>query len=154
MKKNTMLIALIEEYRKSASAYKHIIETIPLSLFEKIIDHKTNDKDCKSIQTISLHIVHSGYTYASYLNAFNSRDWYEYDKSIETPEIAIIEIDKMLNFTEKSLDGLWDKTNDEIESMKFKSRWKVTYDIEQLLEHAIVHVLRHRRQVENILKTQ
>ena len=31
------------------------------------------------------------------------------------------------------------------------SGWSVTYDLEQLLEHAIVHVLRHRRQIEKFL---
>ncbi len=32
-----------------------------------------------------------------------------------------------------------------------QSRWGVRYDLEQLLEHAIVHVLRHRRQIEKLL---
>ena len=31
---------------------------------------------------------------------------------------------------------------------KFKVRWGQTYDVEQLYEHAIVHILRHRRQIE------
>jgi len=27
-------------------------------------------------------------------------------------------------------------------------RWGPQYDLEQLLEHAVVHILRHRRQIE------
>jgi hypothetical protein len=30
--------------------------------------------------------------------------------------------------------------------------WGQLYDIEQLMEHAIVHVLRHRRQIEQYKK--
>ncbi len=33
-------------------------------------------------------------------------------------------------------------------SFKVTTRWQTEYDIEQMLEHAIVHILRHRRQVE------
>ncbi len=33
-------------------------------------------------------------------------------------------------------------------AVRFESRWKQPYDIEQMLEHAIVHILRHRRQLE------
>ena len=58
----------------------------------------------------------------------------------------------MLNFTENSFDGIWDKSNNEIGKWKFDTRWNVTYDFEQLMAHAIVHILRHRRQVENMIK--
>jgi len=36
-------------------------------------------------------------------------------------------------------------------AVQIRSRWGAVYDLEQLLEHAIVHVLRHRRQIERFL---
>jgi len=42
-------------------------------------------------------------------------------------------------------------TDEEIESIIIPSRWGVTYNLEQLLEHAIVHILRHRRQIEKFM---
>jgi len=30
-------------------------------------------------------------------------------------------------------------------------KWGQLYDVEQLFEHAIVHILRHRRQIERFL---
>ncbi|HEY5122872.1 MAG TPA: hypothetical protein VIK14_03975, partial [Ignavibacteria bacterium] len=39
-------------------------------------------------------------------------------------------------------------------SKKMNVGWGQQYDIEQLLEHAIVHILRHRRQIENFIKKQ
>jgi hypothetical protein len=43
-------------------------------------------------------------------------------------------------------------TYEEMASIRIAARWGPTYDLEQLLEHAIVHVLRHRRQIERLLR--
>lgn len=146
-----MLIALLDEYRKATIPYKQILSELSLADFEKIEDKKTDDKDCKSIQTITSHIIRSGYTYSSYINSVSNRTWFDYTKKVTSPENGIIEIDKMLDYTEDSCNGIWNKTNEELENTKFKTRWNVTYDVEQLLEHSIVHILRHRRQVEKFL---
>ncbi|HQW21967.1 MAG TPA: DinB family protein, partial [Bacteroidia bacterium] len=37
-------------------------------------------------------------------------------------------------------------------SKKIKVNWGQQYDVEQLMEHAIVHILRHRRQIENFTR--
>ncbi len=148
---NNMLIALMEEYKKSTIELKQILSELSILSFTKILDTKTTDKDCKSIQTITFHIVQSGYTYANYFNSVHKRDWFEYTTEINTAKKGIEEIDKMLDYTEKSFEGSWIKTNEEIEAIIFKTRWNVTYDFEQLFEHAIVHVLRHRRQIKKMI---
>lgn len=147
-----MLIALMDEYRKSSIEYKQILKTIPQSLFIKIIDPKTKDNDCKSIQSITFHIINSGYTYSNYINSIHNHQWFEYAEDITTPKKGIEEINKMLDFAESSFEGIWNKSDKELEKWKFNTRWYVTYDIEQLMEHAIVHILRHRRQIENMIK--
>ena len=47
-------------------------------------------------------------------------------------------------------------TDDELEEFdedkKIKTSWGQVYDIEQMMEHAIVHVLRHRRQIEKFIR--
>lgn len=152
MQKNPTLIALLDEYQKTASEFLEVIKDIQQPEFTQIKDVLTNDSDCKSIQTISSHVVNSGYTYANYINAFFNIPWWNFDrKRINSVSDVLIEMPKMLKFTEQSFDGLWEKTDDEIIAMKVKARWGPTYDIEQLLEHAIVHILRHRRQIENFI---
>jgi uncharacterized damage-inducible protein DinB len=54
-------------------------------------------------------------------------------------------------YTEETLEGHWEMTDDEIVAVKIDSAWGVKYDLEQMLEHAIVHILRHRRQIERFL---
>ena len=150
--KNAMVIALFEEYRRATIELKEILSTISKAEFQLVRDAVTEDSDCLSIQTVATHIVQSGYTYINYVNTISKIEWREYEKTIETSTEAIVEIDKMLNYTETSLEQILHFENKEIETWQFDSRWGVTYDFEQLMEHAIVHVLRHRRQIENFLR--
>jgi len=61
------------------------------------------------------------------------------------------EIRKMIDYTIETLDSKWNMSEQEATEVKMQVRWGPTYDFEQLFEHAIVHVLRHRRQIERFL---
>jgi len=152
MKKNGMLVALMEEYRKAALEYKEVLTQLTTGQFIEIVDRETKYVDCQSIQNLTFHVVQSGYTYANYVQSIVEGKWLEYDKEINTPNSGIVEIDKMLGYTEMIFDEIWYKSNELIEQWVFETRWGVTYDFEQLMEHAIVHILRHRRQIVNFLK--
>ena len=149
-----MLVSLLQEYKKAAEEYIDILKNISQVQFEKVSDKHTKDIDFKSIKTVTFHVVQSGYTYANYVDSVVKKEWYKYDETIDTAENGIIEIRKMLAFTEGVFNEISNKSNNEIEQYKFDARWGVTYDFEQLIEHAIVHFLRHRRQVSNFLKNK
>ena len=51
-------------------------------------------------------------------------------------------------YTVETLENKWALADEDIMNNKMKVSWGQEYDLEQLLEHAIVHILRHRRQVE------
>jgi hypothetical protein len=58
-------------------------------------------------------------------------------------------------FMEETLDG-WRRHLAPLEDAqlgpaKFKSRWGQEFDVDQMLEHAVVHPMRHRIQLERIL---
>ena len=57
----------------------------------------------------------------------------------------------MLEYTAQTLTGRREMTDDEIKRITMPTGWGVTYNLEQLLEHAIVHILRHRRQIEKFM---
>ena len=147
-----MLLALIEEYKRAAINYKKILKTLPQATFEAIKDATTTDPDCHSIQTVTFHIVQSGHTYANYINTIFKGEWREYTTPIQTPQEGIAQIDAMLAYTEHVLADKWQLNNEELTAYSFDARWGMKYDVEQLFEHAIVHILRHRRQIENFLK--
>lgn len=149
-----MLVAILIEYRKATVDLKSILSNLSESEFTKTRDFKTTDEDCKSILTVVNHCIGSGYTYVNYIDSITEDiTWFEYKKVNTNPLIAIEELDKMLDYTQSILEKISHFTDKELEQFQLKTRWDVTYDVEQLLEHAIVHVLRHRLQIENFLKT-
>ena len=147
--------AILDEYKKVSEEYIVFLQNISPKDFVKIVDHKTSDEDCKSIQTISRHVIRSGYGYANYiLNALNIFvDTPDANKMmIESSEDAANEIRKMLKFNVYNLYELnREKIEDRMYSIRFITRWKEEFNFEQILEHAVVHILRHRRQIEKFI---
>ncbi len=140
--------AVMDEYERCAADLKKLIKTISEKDFIKIVDSDTKDADCRSVQTIISHVINSGYGYANYI-----RDWFSIPKS--SPERRLIiqkdfstEIDKMIVYTSETLQEKWEYSDKDIMKVKMIVRWGPQYNLEQLIEHAIVHILRHRRQIE------
>ena len=145
--------ALMDEYEHAANELKNLIEKISESEFEKLIDPDTKDDDCRSVQTIISHVINSGYGYANYI-----RYWYSISKNSPSRKLYSKfefnkECDKMIDYTSETLEGKWEISEEDILNVKINSRWGPEYDIEQLLEHAIVHILRHRRQIEKFISS-
>jgi predicted ATP-dependent Lon-type protease len=63
--------------------------------------------------------------------------------------------DEVMQYTVETLEGRWEMTYEKIFSVLMKSSYPMKSDsvddLEQKLEHAIVHILRHRRQIEKFL---
>ncbi|WP_397363088.1 DinB family protein [Olleya sp. R77988] len=151
--KNRMLVAILVEYRSAMLPLKKILSNLSESDFAETRDFNTKDPDCKSIATVVNHCIHSGYLYASYLDSITEDStWVEYKKTNNNPITAIDELDKMVDYTEGILQKISHLTNKELSQFQLKARWGVTFNVEQILEHAIVHILRHRLQIENFLK--
>ena len=51
-------------------------------------------------------------------------------------------------FTESTVEPLLEMSEEEVLALSFPVRWGPTYDPEMIVEHAICHLLRHRRQLE------
>jgi hypothetical protein len=74
---------------------------------------------------------------------------------IRDPAVIVPGLDA---FLEETLDG-WERhlarlENEQLAPEQYASRWGEPFDIEQMLEHAVVHPMRHRLQLERILATQ
>jgi uncharacterized damage-inducible protein DinB len=109
------------------------------------------DEGCRSIQTILHHVVRAGYGYASYIREAFGSEPKRPDPPLGKRLEYLDRLDAMLAFTAATLEGKWELSDEEIMAVKMRVRWGPTYDLEQLLEHAIVHILRHRRQIERFL---
>ena len=150
---NGAIGALLDEYEKSVQELKEVISTLTTSELTKIVDAETNDEDCKSIQSILSHVVESGYTYVVEIRKSlgESVQYFKKEMLTSTNEYAAA-LDHMFAYNEKLFEDYPTIKLEEYDSSKkFKVRWGQIYDVEQLYEHAIVHILRHRRQIERFI---
>lgn len=143
--------ALMDEYERAAEELINLVGNISETDFTKIVDAETKDDDCRSVQTIVSHVINSGYGYANYI-----RQWYGIPQNSPNRRLYLQsefsnELKKMLIYSVETLQDKWELSDDEIMKVKIISRHGPTYDIEQMLEHAIVHILRHRRQIEKFI---
>lgn len=145
--------ALMDEYERAAGELKNLVGEINQDDFVRILDAETKDPDCRSIQTIMNHVVKAGYGYANYIREQFGDPWQESkaDYGISSPDTACDQLDNMLKYTVGSLENKWDMTFAEALKNRIESKRGQVFDFELLLEHAIVHILRHRRQIEIFL---
>jgi len=150
---NGAIGALLDEYEKSIIDLQDVISSVSKEELITIADKITKDPDCKSIQTVLTHVIISGYYYATVIRNYLGES-INYKEGIILNSIKEYssELEKMFQYNVQLFE---DYPNIEIEvhdkNKKILTRWGQRYDVEQLLEHAIVHILRHRRQIEKSL---
>lgn len=144
--------ALMDEYERVAVELKNLLSTISQEEFTKVFDPLTNDEDCLSIQTVMKHAVRSGYGYADQMCTFLNKQIVNHNYHIYNVVHAIEELENVLNFTSEVVSDKLKMTDKEILATRRETKWGL-YDIEMMFEHAIVHILRHRRQIEKWLYT-
>jgi uncharacterized damage-inducible protein DinB len=143
--------ALMDEYERATAELTRILENIPDEEYARVRDTQTQDPDCRSIQTIMTHVVGAGYGYAGYMRDAWGVERVPHERVPIARADTPAELRAMLDYMIATLEGRWDLSEADQNSMRMLTRWGVTYDFEQLFEHAIVHVMRHRRQIERFL---
>lgn len=145
--------ALMDEYERATKDLQKLLRTIDAETYTHILDAKTKDKDCQSIQTIMNHVVRAGFGYSNYIRKQFGEEFVERKMyyNVATPKLAIAELNNMLKYTEENLSNKWKISWRKIQSNIILTNWGQQFDMDQLLEHAVVHILRHRRQIEKLL---
>ncbi len=145
--------ALLDEYEKSIVDLQEVISSVSKEELITIADKITKDPDCKSIQTVLTHVISSGYYYAIVIrNYLGESINYKEEIQLKSVEEYSVGLQKMFQYNVQLFE---EYPSIEIEvhdkNKKILTRWGQRYDVEQLLENAIVHILRHRRQIEKFL---
>lgn len=142
--------ALLDIYEEAITELKKEIETITDQALTIIIDHQTTNENCRSFQTILSHVVYSGYGYANSIHNLKGNNIVRPNKtSHATVELYLKDLDDVFIYTENVFKLIGDNEIEQLDNLlKIKTGWSQLYDIEQLMEHAIVHILRHKRQIK------
>jgi hypothetical protein len=143
--------ALIDEYERALGALRALLGTISDSAFALTRDRETRDDDCRSVQTVIAHVISSGYGYADMIRSAIGTHSTRPAAGLSSRAASVDELAALIPYIEDTLRDRWALSYEEISSIRIQARWGPSYDLEQLLEHAIVHVLRHRRQIERLL---
>jgi len=112
----------------------------------------TNDSDYQSLNHLLLHVVRSSRGYIIWIC-----------EKLNLPEPKI-KIPPKLEEIEKAIDNYflhlieeWKQPLENVEKksffdLTFKSNWGTNYCIEAMLEHAVMHPIRHEYQLNKILE--
>ena len=144
--------ALLDEYERAAWELRRLVEALAEEDVTRVVDPATEDEDCRSVQTIVTHVVFAGYGYADLLRKVFAVPPARPPRALLSHGEFPGRLDAMLAYTAETLEGRWRMTHEEMSGAVIKAGWGPTYDVEQLLEHAVVHVLRHRRQIEKFIR--
>jgi uncharacterized damage-inducible protein DinB len=143
--------ALMDEYERAVWELRRLVERMNEEDLARVVDPETRDDDCRSAQTVVSHVVNSGYGYADLLRKLFAVPSTRPPRALLSRGESLEQLDAILAYMAETLDGRWRMADEEITGAVINTGWGVRYDIEQLLEHAVVHVLRHRRQIEKFM---
>ncbi len=154
IKKQNAVFAFLEEYKKAVNELQDAIADINESELLRIINTQTASPEFRSIQTILTHVVSSGYSYCVYIQNHRNINSKRPEQKLRSTSIEYSnDLDKVLEFTNEAFSNIYDNELEDFDhSNKILTKWGQYYDIEQMMEHAIVHILRHRRQIANLKK--
>jgi hypothetical protein len=112
---------------------------------------KTEDPDYLNLETLLFHVFRSARGYMMWI----CEKLILPDPEITNPpEVSIIEENAqnyLLHLCEKWRFPLIEVEEEKFHSPPFKSRWGVEYCIDAMLEHAVIHPIRHEFQIRNLI---
>ncbi|MEO8415998.1 MAG: DinB family protein [Ginsengibacter sp.] len=144
--------ALLDLYEHAIAGLIKVIEDIPDHALSIITDAQTTDENCTSLQAILSHVVYSGYGYATSIHNVKGNYITRPSKAfhITTKEYSE-DLANVFAYTQTVFKDIGDGELEQVDnSLKIQTGWGQCYDVEQMMEHGIVHVLRHKRQIERI----
>jgi len=141
--------ALTDEYEKALNELKTLLGEITDDQFSAIVDSSVKE-DFQSARNIVTHVVKAGYSYANYIRKRFGNNIYKNDININSVHEALLQLDKMFHYTVETFEDKWLLSDDDLLNTIIKTSW-TTYDLEAIIEHSIVHILRHRLQIEKLL---
>jgi uncharacterized damage-inducible protein DinB len=143
--------ALLDEYERAATELTNLLRTIDETRY--VADYPQEAEHLHSVQKIMRHVTRAAYGYANNIRVAFNLPVVALPTHLEDKNGSIVSLEKVVNYTAAALEDRCGMSDDAIEKVTMPTPWGTTYTLEQMLEHAIVHILRHRRQIERLLGT-
>ena len=142
--------AMMDEYALAAEAFCRAVEGFDPDGF--VDPRPGGEPGAPTVRGISVHVCGAARGYANYLRDAQGSEMQSPEASpaerVRVPADVRPVLAEELRFTEASVEPLRSLPEDEMMAIEFRARWGPLYNPESMLEHAICHLLRHRRQLE------
>lgn len=142
--------ALMDEYARAADDFCRVVETFDAARFDSV--HSSNDSKTASPRAVCAHVCAAAHRYVHYIRKARGLDFidaYDMDPSrIGAPADTRGFLAEAILMTEETIEPLVGLDDEGIQALSIVVRWGPRYDPEMMLEHAVCHLLRHRRQLE------
>ncbi|HEX9750541.1 MAG TPA: DinB family protein [candidate division Zixibacteria bacterium] len=146
------LRAVLDEYARAIRDLEGVLK--PVTPDRYVARTELSDEEFPSMREIMWHVIGAANRYVDYINDAldkTDRGMQKHEYAFESTQAAAASLGTAFGRMVEVLGRVRDKTDEDLQPIVFRTRWGQNYDIEQMLEHAIVHILRHRRQLERWL---
>jgi len=142
--------ALMDEYARAADEFCRVVERLDAARFIRGVPGLA--PHTASPQAICRHVVTAAHRYSDSIRRARGLPFVESYRAeaglLARPADLRSLLAAVLRYTESGLDGLYGQSDEQVSVIRFRVSWGVEYDPDMLLEHAVCHLLRHRRQLE------
>jgi hypothetical protein len=142
------LVLLHEEH------LRHFLHTWRRALEASVTLPPTDDPAYASLAALAQHVLSSAGGYMVWMCEVLQLS----DPRIDpAPDAAVIVRDAegyMEHVLERWRAPLCDVPNDQLETPEYPSRWQTRYCIDAMLEHAVMHPIRHAFQLDELIQAQ
>lgn len=147
--KSRAVLSLVELHERELRSYLETWRRFAES--DAPMPEAHGDSNYESRETLGAHVLRAARGYLTWMGECAGRPVTDVDLTNDVHAI----VTRAPEFAEEVL-AAWRRhmpafTMEEIEKRGFVSRWGEPYTIEQMLEHAVVHPMRHRLQMQRIL---
>lgn len=143
--------ALMDEYARAADDFCRLVESMDAALFAHDV-RPGNEDETATPRAVCLHVVGAAHRYAHYIRKARGVSFverYEADPATLTrPADTRPRLTEAIRLTEETVLPLHGFDDAAVQAISFVVRWGPRYDPEMILEHAVCHLMRHRRQLE------
>jgi DinB family protein len=117
-----------------------------------IVLPKTDDPAYASLETLLRHVLGAARGYMTWMCEVLELPDPEIRAPAESTTLAADAASYMEHVLEKWRTPLQDVGDDRLETPEYQSRWQSRYCIDSMLEHAVMHPIRHAFQLESLMR--
>ncbi len=142
--------ALMDLYAEAAESFCAVADTLPAGNFS--VERPGAPRHTQSRRMVCVHVVKAARFYADTIRKARGlphEERYQLPAgALQSPGETRALLAEALRYTEGALDGLYGAPEASIDAIAFDPGWGGTWNPDMLLEHAVCHLLRHRRQLQ------